>query len=445
MKRTKRKEYWGDFWLQSEPDRRVPGHLTFHPSRGGELVLHAPMHADSRTMDRDRFDRILGVVLGRSCVLLDCFVSGRSTSETGPGEWETQVRIFVNAMLLGPRRNADSPAQKFVTATASFHGLPEFDGRMPFKHVTGSDSHRVDDDKGNDPNGPMRQLLSIVGLEGRTVETNRAKIEFLQGTGSRSHDLKSETLVSSHWMRVTPHTTLSLDELIDLFNQVRTLIAIALHQDCRFHGPMSLLPEPRIDDSSADDSYQQSYDYHARWSKGTSHTSELYNRVLSYESLGPDGIARWLSLEDDCGHVISRLSSLRYATHLPFEDALLRVVAAADSLHRVVYPRKNYTKARTMLQELAEYAGYPVRNAIPNLDNWAHAVITERDNAAHNKGLIVSKPDLTTELVQSVYFLVLVALLRRAGAPTGAFEGVRHSQPFVWPTKRIFGEFGGDS
>lgn len=366
-----------------------------------------------------------------------------STSETAPGEWETQARIFVNAMLLGPRRHADSPAQRFITATASFHGLPEFDGRMPFKHGSGSISDSVGDCQGTDSNNPMTQHVSVMDLEGRTVETNGSRIEFLQGTGSRSRDFKSETLVSSHSMRVTPRHALVLDELIDLFNQMRTLIAIALHQDCRFNGPIFLLPEARADDCDADDPHGQSYEYHARWSRGTRHSFELYNRVLSYESLGPDGIARWLLLEDECGHVISRLSSLRYATHIAFEDALLRVVAAADSLHRVVYPRNNRTKARTMLQELAEYAGYPIHDAIPNLEEWAHAVITERDNAAHNKGLMISKPALTSELVQSVYLLVLVGLLRRADCPERAFEDVRQSQPFGWPMQRIFVEFGG--
>lgn len=314
---------------------------------------------------------------------------------------------------------------------------------MPFKHGSGSISDSVGDCQGTDSNNPMTQHVSVMDLEGRTVETNGSRIEFLQGTGSRSRDFKSETLVSSHSMRVTPRHALVLDELIDLFNQMRTLIAIALHQDCRFNGPIFLLPEARADDCDADDPHGQSYEYHARWSRGTRHSFELYNRVLSYESLGPDGIARWLLLEDECGHVISRLSSLRYATHIAFEDALLRVVAAADSLHRVVYPRNNRTKARTMLQELAEYAGYPIHDAIPNLEEWAHAVITERDNAAHNKGLMISKPALTSELVQSVYLLVLVGLLRRADCPERAFEDVRQSQPFGWPMQRIFVEFGG--
>jgi hypothetical protein len=430
-KKTKKQEYWGDFWLESEPARRVPGHLTFHPVRGGELLLHSTLHANARTMAHDKYDRILGKVLGRSCVLLDCFDSGRSTSETGPGEWEVNARIFVNGMLLVPRQHADSPAERFAAAGASFRGLPEFDGRMPFQHER------------NDEDDVMTQRAAVVGLEPRTVQMDRATIEFLQGTGSKGRDFKSETLLSSHSMRVTPREVLPLHELIDLYSRARTLVALAMHQDCRFNGPIYLQPEDRADDSDPDDPYTRPYEYHAVWLRGRRHSFELYNRVLSYEALGPDGIARWLALEDECGHVISRLSSLRYTRRLAYEDALLRVVAAADSLHRVV-TGEDWTKSRTMLKELAEYARYPFRTAVPDLDKWAHAIINERDNAAHNKGRPIYKPAFPTQLVESVYLLVLVCLLRRADAPESAFESVRHRQPFVWPMKDIFNEFGGD-
>lgn len=106
--------------------------------------------------------------------------------------------------------------------------------------------------------------------------------------------------------------------------------------------------------------------------------------------------------------------------------------------------KEGWTKFRTMLKALAEYAGFPFQPAVPGLDGWAHAVVSERDNTAHNKGTVVSEPSQTMQLVESVYFLVLVGLLRRAGAADSAFECVRHSQPVLWPLWAIFDQFGGD-
>ena len=96
-----------------------------------------------------------------------------------------------------------------------------------------------------------------------------------------------------------------------------------------------------------------------------------------------------------------------------------------------------------MLKDLAEYAGDPFLAAVPDVDRWARAVIDERHNAAHNKGRPVSLPALASELVQSVYWLVFICLLRRAEAPASAFESLQKSQPFGWPMKAIHDEFGG--
>lgn len=110
----------------------------------------------------------------------------------------------------------------------------------------------------------------------------------------------------------------------------------------------------------------------------------------------------------------------------------------------MVLPRDTRTRSKTILKELARYAGFPFQPAVPDLDAWAHAVINERDNAAHNKGRPLYKPALATQLVESVYFLVLVGLLRRAEAPDTAFVALRNSQPFLWPMTDIFREFGGE-
>lgn len=335
-----------------------------------------------------------------------------------------------------PREHTDSPAETFVAASGRFEGLAEFDGRMPFKFAR--------------PDGAEEDVwgeqITAFRLEPRSVEAENVRVEFFQGPGSRSGEYRTQTLLSLHTMRVTPRQEdFSLDQVVDYYARARDLISLAMHQDCRFDGPLHLQPAPTGGEGEAAEDPHASYEYYATWRRGPRHSYALYNRVLSFESLTPDGIARWLALEEECGHVISRLVSMRYARRLAYEDALLRVVAAADSLHRVVFPRKDRTKSRIMLQELGDFAGYPFRDAVPNLEDWAHAVITERDNAAHNKGLAVSEPALTTPLVDSVYFLVLVGLLRRGGVPDTAFTGLRSSQPFVWPMKRIFKHFGGDS
>lgn len=429
---VKIKELRGEFWLESDPDRRVAGHLTFHPRRAGTLFLHAPLR-ESSALSEDDYERIMGRVLGRSCLLLNCFEIGLTQSEVGPGDWEVHPRVLVNSMLLLPRQHAEAPAEKFVAATATFDGLAEFDGRMPFRFER--------PDHPDDDHDPWTETVSVARLKPRSVEADGIRIDFLQGPGSRGGEYRTQALVSHHSVSVTPTDSLPLDEIVDHFTRVRSLVSLAMHQDCRFAGPLSLRPEAR--DGELEGEAQASYEFYATWRRGTKHRHPLYNRILTFDSLTAEGIARWLALEKDCGHVISRLASMRYTRRIAYEDALLRVVAAADSLHREIYPRNDWTKSRAMLRELAAYAGYPFTETVPDLAGWAHTVITERDNAAHNKGLVLSNPALAGPLVESVYFLVFIALLRKAEVPQTAFDAIRKSQPFVWPMKQVHQHFGG--
>lgn len=391
-------------------------------------------------MSSRTYERIRGEILGRSCLLLDCFAVGTRSSEAWPGEWEQNSEIFVNSALLFPRSDSDAPAEKFTSATAVFRGLAEFDGRRVFKHDFGGKGAR------------WVQQLRARDLKPRLIHTRDAKITIGHGTGSKSSQFDTESLTSKFWVTLEPHQPRALNDLIDLYTQVRNFVALSMHQDCRLDGPITLEPEEREGHPArADDfaPYVTPYEFHAVWARGTRPSYDLYNRVLSYKSMGPEGIARWLAIEDECGHVISRLASLRFSRRLAFEDALLRVVAAADSFHRIL-TRKDRENAETVLKDLAHYAGEPFLRVVPHvrsgadltpLENWAKTVIDERHNAAHNKGKPILLPALASELVQSVYWLVFICLLRRANAPDTAFESLVSSQPYAWPMSAIRDEF----
>lgn len=423
----------GEFWHEGPDASRVPGEFWFHPKKGGRLFTHEPLDSQRRHDAAHSYDRIHGELLGRSCLLRNSFETGRTTSEAGPGRWRSNATYLVNSALLMPFDHATDPAVTFEYATASFGGLAEFDGRKVFTH----EIPRAEDD--------WQERLTARDLAPRQVSTPDALYTFHHGIGSRSRNFASETITSSHGLMVTPTVPETLDVILDRLTHMRTLVALSMHQDSRFQGPVTVMPgaDDRLRRGETDaQHFAEAYEFHAVWARGYRHAYPFYNRVMSFDDLGPDGIRRWLVLEGPCGHVISALSTLRFARNLSFEDALLRMVAAADSLHRVIANKKKRTEARTMLVELADYAQTPFTNLVPDIDAWAQAVVAERHNAAHNKGLPVQLPALANELVQSVYWVVLLGLLRQAEAPDAAFEAVGGSQPFLWPMKAIAAAFG---
>lgn len=256
-----------------------------------------------------------------------------------------------------------------------------------------------------------------------------------------SNELRKQALTSTHWVHVIPHSHASLDEIIELLAQIKDLLALSMHQDCRPMEPIRLDPTPRDGEALAR-RWEAEYTLHAVWPRGRQLSHPFAGRILTFDALTEEGIARWLELDADCGHVISRLVSMRYTRKMDYEDAMLRVVAAADSLHRVVTGKEREVLP-VMLKELADYAGDTFVEFVPDVGAWATAVIAERNNAAHNKGQPLGRPTLADELVNSVYFVVFIGLLRRADAPASAFEALRNSRPFTHSMKRIWREFGG--
>lgn len=426
MKTNTKVEYWGDFWVDGSPERKVPGHLQFHPRRHGTLRLHGSLTEGSPWRRGTHYPRIRGDVLGRACILLECFPIGGSQAEANPGQWDVSEEIFVNEMLLVPKADAAAPAEQFRAAYFQARGLAEFDGRDPFRHDFG------DPDAGDE----WDQRLVSRRLEHRVVDTAEATIRIAHGIGSRGPMLVSQTLVSHHSLIIEPHAPASLEGMLDLVGRVRNLLALAMHQDCRMRGPIQLSPVGSVQDDQG-----RPYDFHAVWPRGPKQDRPgLYNRVLSFDALGEAGIRAWLDTDEECGHVIDRLASLRFSRQVAYEDALLRVVSAADSLHRVV-SGQTFGRLETILRGLAEFVGSAFTGFVPDLESWAEVVASERHNAAHNKGLPVSRPALGSQLVSSVYWLTMLGLLRRMRASEDAIESVIRSQPFAWPMQTILNEF----
>lgn len=122
---------------------------------------------------------------------------------------------------------------------------------------------------------------------------------------------------------------MELDDLIDLYSQMRTFVALSLHQDCRFTGPITLEPIPRREDSDGDSHpYVAPYEFHAVWARGTRHSYDLYNRAVSSTAsavqsastdparviehiTGPGCSASWRAQRFDC-HDARRIGGASY-------------------------------------------------------------------------------------------------------------------------------------
>lgn len=401
----------GMFWLESSPEAKVPGHLTFDPKKGGRLALHGTFVNHDR---QTRYERVVGDVGGRSCVLLECFEVGQTTYDTGDGDWESHITLLVNMAVMAPRRKAPTADAKFAGAFMTFTGLSEFDGRIPF-----SFNRPTDDDD-------WTEQVQVRQLDKRRVEADEMTVELIHSPGyAGARSLGRESVTSKHYCHLILSEPGSLDDVLEAFTWVRDWVAIAVHSDCRIVGPFQLTPE------EPEDARFGTTEFHGVWPRARKTRRPVFiDRVMKFDDLGADGVRRLLNLRAELDHVVRRVASMRFERGVAFEDAIIRMVSAADGLHRELTGRQR-EPAKTMLLESAAAVGPRFIGLVPDLDRWATDIVNVRDDAAHNKGRPLQRVALAEPMVSSVYWLTVLRLLVHAGVGEPALDAVIGSQPFI--------------
>jgi hypothetical protein len=152
--------------------------------------------------------------------------------------------------------------------------------------------------------------------------------------------------------------------------------------------------------------------------------------ALSGASSSTNGLSRLLDFESRFDHILRRVVSLRFERSVAFEDAMVRVVSAADAFHRELTGRSR-EPTHKMLTQSAERIGEQYTQFVPDLEAWATDVVGARDDAAHNKGRPISEAVLAGPMVMSVYWLTILGMLVHADVPGHAIDAVIGSQPFI--------------
>ena len=115
----------GEFWLPSDPQRKIPGKLTI--SDGGEIELEITnVFGDWRDQFNDTIDisRILGATEKGRVTLDNCFYLSKKLSLV-PGGSASKARIHVNKAILGVAYETDETAT-FNTFSFSVEGLEDW-------------------------------------------------------------------------------------------------------------------------------------------------------------------------------------------------------------------------------------------------------------------------------------------------------------------------------
>ncbi len=135
--------------------------------------------------------------------------------------------------------------------------------------------------------------------------------------------------------------------------------------------------------------------------------------------------------------MIGSLLSHWYLPSLYEENRFLNVVIAAEAVERIRTQEQglNFQHA---LERLAKDAGATFEALVDDVASWSKEVVQLRVNQVVHRGL---GEDIDSSrlhvLTESLYYLVVLCLLRECGVPEDAFSNIKQHRRFMHLANRL--------
>ena len=156
------------------------------------------------------------------------------------------------------------------------------------------------------------------------------------------------------------------------------------------------------------------------------HPASMY---LTFDDIGGmECIRAWLEISTKYGIVPRLLVDHTYNKDTYVDIRFLNTVIAAETLLRV-RTNKREVKLREGLQQLAEESGTVASDLVGDFCLWAENVRTTRNALVHRDVARRKEPDYFA-LAESVYWIVVMSMLRECGVPDMALSKVRNTRWF---------------
>ena len=160
--------------------------------------------------------------------------------------------------------------------------------------------------------------------------------------------------------------------------------------------------------------------------------------LFTFDDIGGlDGIAKWLVTSEKFRLVIDSLLSHWYLPAIYTDNRLLNTIIAAEAFERIRLQKRkiNFKDALTSLIKLA---GAPFRVIVDDIDTWSNEIVRARMNNLVHRGM---GGDLEGQrmyvLSESLYFLVVLCLLKECGISEETLSKMQNHQGFRWVEEQL--------
>ena len=395
----------GLFWLPHNPEKDVGGRLTFSPQDGLELHLFGSLRSNPNSRLHSSLPLLIhGVTKSTPITLSNCLLKTASES-IGSGGLTVISETYRPGLVLDGEHFQDIDALKFDEAYIGLFNLNQWIWRNGVTLDSDGNGERID-------YSPPEQLY--VGTEFGQLRLV-AQSEFSQGV-TRTYTLKVSRLlelVLSHPMSVDSITKFAaqLQDLLTICtctpSAVESLVVASSRSQQRVGVLRNMIgPDPR--------------------DLKVEHPGSMY---LTFDDVGGvECIRAWLKNSAKYGIVSRLLVDHTYNKNTYLDIRFLNTVIAAETLLRV-RTNKSKVKLREGLQQLAEESGTVASDLVGDIGLWAENVRRTRNALVHRDVTIGKQPDYFA-LAESVYWIVVMSMLRECGVPDVALSKIKNTSWF---------------
>ena len=426
----------GLFWLAGQPDEKVAGRLKFDTANGAELNLIGAFHESPSSGAHDLHDvvfrrddpvRILGLAGRRLLTLERCLHRGISMGVPDI----VRERYSPEVIISGAHFEEDEPLE-FSAVHFELQHLDQWVWR------SSTSASRVIDDSGSRTgeiqidHKPLKK--SIVSIDGGELELGY----------SYSYNLGSITETSitqkcSFGVRFKEPRC--LEDVLREATSLQYLVTIGVHSPSSFK-QVTLAHADRVRTLPSGREFSEPIVMYAQF-RGSDlaergkiiHPAEM---LLTFDDIGGlDGVAKWLKTSAKFRTVIDSLLSDWYLPRTYTDNRLLNSIIATEALERIRIKKQNFDFCDALI-DLAVLAGDPFKAIVRDVESWAKEVVQARINHLVHRGLHENlEGKRMYDLSESLYFLVVLCLLRECGISEQTLSKMQNHRRFGWVAKQL--------
>lgn len=427
----------GLFWLPSNPEDKVAGRLTFDVTDLGQLDLIGTLHElpSSGTVgllgspDGNRKYRIHGVA-GNRLITLDRCMQVQGKFEV-PGV--RRERYFAPLVLSGKYFSEDEPLE-FSSVSVQLRHL---------EHWVNVSGINVEYEQGEGPHEIKQVQLTHTPLESLVATTSIGELELRFGWKLDCDYIVRSTIEQSCGFTLKFSESHTLEGVLQTCSALQDLVTVGIFAPSRITRLTLGLPESDVDVVSKMKEQMPVQLYTGL--KGSNlpdrEKSPIPPEMLfTFDDIGGlDGVAKWVGAANKYRMVIGTLMNYWYAPEQTEESKFFNVITAAEALARIRVQQQNINFGRE-LKLLACNAGHAFKALVGDVDSWVNEVVRIRNNNVVHSGLRGYADGFKLfDLSESVYFLVVLCLLRECNVSAGTLAGVQRHQRFARLARQLQG------